>query len=154
MKLDILPIFQNERGMKNYLVTNFRRVQDLFAETDAYKTYVTNPWRLVGTTGEPAYQNGWAQYNAGDGYQDPTGFVKDIDSFVHLKGIIRSGSLGTVYTLPEGFRPPFHTRFVTPSSAGLASVDVLSNGNVQVGGYLSGGSNAYVFLSNIHFRTL
>ncbi len=30
MKLDLLPIFQNDEGLKRYLVTNFRRIQDLF----------------------------------------------------------------------------------------------------------------------------
>lgn len=30
MRLDLVPIFQNEQGIKNYLVTNFRRVAELF----------------------------------------------------------------------------------------------------------------------------
>lgn len=28
MRFDLLPIFQNEQGIKQYLVTNFRRIQD------------------------------------------------------------------------------------------------------------------------------
>lgn len=32
MKLDLSPIFQDENGLKRYLVTNFRRIQDLFSE--------------------------------------------------------------------------------------------------------------------------
>ncbi len=34
-KLDLLPIFQDERGLKNYLVTNFRRIAIAIAPLEA-----------------------------------------------------------------------------------------------------------------------
>lgn len=33
MKLDILPIYQEDSGLKNYLVTNFRRIVDGLGNT-------------------------------------------------------------------------------------------------------------------------
>lgn len=32
MKLDLVPVFQDPRGAKAYLVNNFRRIADLFAQ--------------------------------------------------------------------------------------------------------------------------
>ncbi len=62
-------------------------------------------WHEVGgTVGEPALQNGWT--NIGMPWSTMA-FAKDAAGFVHLKGAIvnSAGGAGTVFTLPEGYRP-------------------------------------------------
>lgn len=34
MRLDLSPLFQDDKGLKRYLVTNFRRIQELFTEVE------------------------------------------------------------------------------------------------------------------------
>jgi hypothetical protein len=100
-------------------------------------------WHAVGGSGEPAFQNGWA--NAGLG-TDPANaaFTKDATGVVHLRGQISGGtvspsrSLGAAFTLPEGFRPPSDVYFpalTTNGSNGITAgwVAVAPTGEVFVG---------------------
>jgi hypothetical protein len=58
---------------------------------------------LVGTAGEPPFQNGWQ--NIGGGGSE-AGFFKDALGIVHLKGnLIGPTSGSAAFTLPEGYRP-------------------------------------------------
>jgi S-layer homology domain len=59
---------------------------------------------LVGTAGEPAFQNGW--HNEDPSTSSAAGFFKDALGIVHLQGIILSPNNGaTAFTLPQGYRP-------------------------------------------------
>ena len=60
---------------------------------------------LVGTAGEPPFQNGW--HNIGSDHSE-AGFFKDALGIVHLQGGIltpTANSGSTAFTLPQGYRP-------------------------------------------------
>ncbi|KKK52619.1 hypothetical protein LCGC14_3103070, partial [marine sediment metagenome] len=50
----------------------------------------------------PTLLNSWVNYAA---TYDTTGYMKDGFGFVHLKGLVKSGVAGTIFTLPVGYRP-------------------------------------------------
>jgi hypothetical protein len=55
-------------------------------------------WHTVGGAGEPAFQNGWQSVNT-------TQFKKD-RGVVYIKGAVGvTGTPGTIFTLPVGYRP-------------------------------------------------
>jgi S-layer family protein len=58
-------------------------------------------FHLVGTAGEPPFQNGWGN----SGGFGRAGFFKDALGIVHLKGTLSGPGNGTAFTLPEGYRP-------------------------------------------------
>lgn len=113
------------------------------------KDLAVEPPHLVGDTGEPAFQNGWVNFDttawtAARFWKDPMGVV-------HLEGLIKSGTVGAgtpVFTLPVGYRPGSGVLFPTVSNAALGRVDVAPTGQVSV----AIGNNAYVSLSGISFK--
>ncbi len=90
-------------------------------------------FHIVGTAGEPPFQNGW--HNFGGGFSTG-GFFKDTLGIVHLKGnLTGAGSGTTAFTLPEGYRPA--EALVMPAAGGVAgpvaaNVAVLQDGQLQV----------------------
>jgi|SRR6478736_8349306 len=110
----------------------------------------TPSWRLVGTTGQPAFQNGWVNYGSNFA---PLSFWKDPMGWVSIRGLIKSGTTAavtTVFTLPPGFRPLYNEVFpvdIDPQVHGR--VDVYADGRVAV--IVS--SATYTSLSGIRFRT-
>ena len=109
-------------------------------------------WRLVGTAGEPQFQNEWE--NAGT--LDRVGFYKDREEVVHLKGAARGGtSNNAIFNLPPGYRPAAG-ELVTiavgcdcPLSSGTASVTV---GGSAGGISLNNATVSSVFLDGVTFR--
>lgn len=105
-----------------------------------------NPW--VNATFAGAWVNygglyTWAQYrDMGDGT-------------VMVRGLVKSGAPGTIFTLPVGLRPPGTEQFICLANAGsgAAAVSVLATGVVQLGAYFAGGDNTAVSLSGIRFGT-
>jgi hypothetical protein len=75
--------------------------------TTANSLVAPEAYHEVGAGGEPAFQNGASNVPSGA----PTvslqtaGFMKDHDGFVHLKGLVQSGTAQTVFVLPAGYRP-------------------------------------------------
>ena len=61
------------------------------------------PWRYVGDTDQPAFENSWA--NAGTGLP-MLAFRKREAGIVDIQGVIVSGATGAAaFTLPDGYRP-------------------------------------------------
>jgi hypothetical protein len=60
-------------------------------------------WHVVGAPGEPSFDNGWI--NSSIPSQDSVAFYKDRVGIVHLRGLAKGGSAGTIFQLPTGFRP-------------------------------------------------
>lgn len=91
-------------------------------------------------------QNGWQNYF---GYV-PGAYTKTPDGYVHLRGLVHSGSYGSVIGyLPAGCRPMEKEMFPSVDGInGLARVDVYPDGRVQ---HISG-NTAYISLSGISFR--
>lgn len=109
---------------------------------------------FIGTSGEPAFQNSWANY--GTPYLNAC-FYKDNSQVVHLAGMIKSGVVGdTAFTLPSGYLPGGQLSYSTIAGNGISRIDVLTSGNVQIINVGQGatGSNGYVSLSGITFLAM
>lgn len=66
------------------------------------------PWHNVGDANEPAFQNGWVNVFA----WEPVSFCIDDYGIVHVNfGMTNrnTGSGGTIFTLPSGYRPSVRT---------------------------------------------
>jgi len=59
-------------------------------------------WHYVGEAGEPAFENGWVNYEAG---APALAFRIREAGVVDIAGEISSGTTVAVFTLPEGYRP-------------------------------------------------
>lgn len=108
----------------------------------------TEDWHYVGAPGEPAFQNGWVNY---DTLNVQAAFCKDIYGVVHLQGLVKSGTVATViFTLPVGYRPKESTHHIMAGSQGdpMTSMHVYSSGEVDH----RTGTNAYNDLTGITFR--
>ena len=101
---------------------------------EAGGTLLPNPdtsWHEVGAAGQPAFQNGWVNYGAGN---NTVAFRKDALGFVHFKGSIHGPTANTVaFVLPAGYRPVATAG--VPVSAGTSTttasfVTIYSSGNV------------------------
>lgn len=79
------------------------------------------------------YQNSWVDFGAPYG---AGAFRKDAMGFVHLKGVIKSGTPTSVaFTLPSGYRP-LSTRAFLSSDGGtnLGDVEIASTGTATIKG--------------------
>lgn len=107
----------------------------------------------VGTSGEPAYQNGW-----GDGAGSGLYFRKESEGTVRLRGravdAVSVASGETIFTLPVGYRPLANELFpciaASGSSVYLAQVFVLSTGEVQFA-TLSGAAPPGGYVDDLRF---
>lgn len=105
-------------------------------------------YHLIAATGEPPFQNAWGNWGAP---QLSAGYLKDPLGFVHLQGVIKSGTVGAVaFNLPPGLRPPATVGpFAVVSNGGLGAVQIASTGDVTIA---APSSNVYVVLDGIHFQ--
>jgi hypothetical protein len=119
--------------------------------------YLGTPWYLVGDTSKftdnyesiPAFTNSWVDY-AGS-VQAQAGFRKNQFGRVFLKGLIKSGTIGTsAFTLPVGYRPQeqFNFASIDGSDAG-ARLQIHTDGTVTP----VNGSNAKFSLDMVSFET-
>lgn len=93
----------------------------------------------------PTLLNSWV--NNGSGWA-AAGYYKDAFGFVHLKGLVKSGTVGAaIFTLPSGYRPAENETFAVQSNTAFGYCNVGSDGNVGA----SGGSNVNFSLSGIVF---
>ncbi|XHX78800.1 MAG: hypothetical protein RBJ76_02385 [Stenomitos frigidus ULC029] len=94
----------------------------------------------------PTFQSGWVNYG---NVFNPAGYFKDSLGIIHLRGLVKNGS-GTIFTLPEGYRPAFrevHGVAADPNVAGR--VDILTDGQVQQVVPVNG---SWISLDGITFR--
>jgi hypothetical protein len=107
---------------------------------------------LVGTPGNPPFGPGFS--NLGQGFA-PVGFYKDQFGIVHLQGVAAGPATGTVFALPDKYRPA-SVRYQnvgtgTPSSSGSPYVGRMSidaAGNVT----MFDGGGGFLSLEDIEFR--
>lgn len=94
----------------------------------------------------PTFTNSWVNYGGTFGN---AGYMKDSLGFVHLKGLIKNGTIAqSAFTLPAGYRPAVDTAYAVNSNSAFGSVQVLNNGTVVP----LIGNNAFVYLDGITFR--
>lgn len=104
----------------------------------------TEEWHYVGDSGEPAFQNSWA--NAGDPYAPlrfrlvtgrgaSTGDIDTRRASLEIQGSVTGGDSGTVvFTLPDGFRPSHELHLpASDDLGGFVVLKVEANGDVSRG---------------------
>jgi hypothetical protein len=96
----------------------------------------------------PTLINSWTNFGGGN---PAAGYMKDALGFVHLRGMVGSGTVGAaILTLPVGYRPALSSaRFAAVSNAVFGYVSIDNAGNVV----LQTGSNVWVQLDGITFDT-
>lgn len=104
-----------------------------------------------GGTGEatwtaPTLSGAWVNYG---GAFSTAGYRKDSNGVVHLRGVVKSGTIGTaIFTLPAGYRPSMDMIFPVISNSTIGQINVTaSTGVVQC----NIGNNASVTLDGITF---
>ncbi len=107
----------------------------------------TEAIRYVGASGEAVFANSWVNYVAGF---EEAGYYKDLGGRIHVSGLIKLGTIGTVaFVLPGGYRPRARMIFTGVDGVGSSQrLDVLATGDVVP----MAGNNAYFSLSQINFR--
>jgi hypothetical protein len=100
----------------------------------------------VGNWNAPVLLNSWANYSS---MYDPAGYYLH-NNRVFIRGFIKSGAMDvSLFTLPLGFRPPFYLVIPVVTAGGPTRVEVRTNGDIILA---SGGTNAWVSISNVSFR--
>ena len=126
-------------------------------DADTLDGVSNDTWHEVGSAGQPAFTNGWVNAAVGP---SPAGaaFTKDATGVVHVRGQVKSGtvssnvSVGSVFTLPAGYRPSVmvYVPALTTNGSNVVTpawVGVHPDGFVTVGV----GDNAFVSIE-LSFR--
>lgn len=106
----------------------------------------TITWTAV--AGGVGFQNGWSDFGAP---YFGAAYCIDLQGFVHLRGLIKGGTLGlTAFTLPSGFRPVSSALCsATGGTITPATVQIDASGAVTP----NGTNNAFITLNGIVFGT-
>lgn len=106
-------------------------------------------WHEVGAIGEPAFANSWVNFGTDHA---TAAFRIDQEGWVHLKGLVKSGTSGNpIFTLPSGYRPRFTQRFVMAGSAAVSCTITIDSTGTVVPVLMTGATNAYFSLAGIQF---
>jgi hypothetical protein len=95
----------------------------------------------------PTLTNGWVNFDSAT--YPSCAYMKDEMGFVHLKGMVKGGTIGSnLFGLPPGYRPLKTTFFTVDSSNAWGQCIVSANGlvNAHIGGA------KWFGLDNITFR--
>lgn len=134
-----LPAIQQLQVDTLKVGTSLEVVKDM--TFDAIKPHV------IGVAGEPTFTNSWVIYGAP---YAKAAYIKDANGWVHLLGVIKSGTLGQpAFTLPPGYRPQVAPGpFAVVSNGAFGRVDVGTDGTITP---QSPSSNLSVVLDGIVF---
>jgi hypothetical protein len=95
----------------------------------------------------PTFVNSWVNFGAP--YQT-AGYFKDAGGVVHIRGLIKSGTVGSAaFVLPTGYRPSATSIFTTSANSAFGETRIDASGNVTP----TTGSNVYFSLDGITFDT-
>lgn len=99
------------------------------------------------TWSTPTLLNSWVNYSITPGYAH-TGYIKDENGTVFIRGFIKSGTIGTtVFTLPVGYRPSQRILRSVMCNTNNGRLDIYNNGAVVP----TGGTNGW-FSLEISFK--
>jgi hypothetical protein len=105
----------------------------------------------------PTFSNSWVHFDATGTTFYQASYYKDKLGFVHLRGMIASGTCNAVaFTLPAGYRPLKNTLFAgsTQSSGAIGQytrIDVAPSGALTPGAGASPCNNGWLSLDGITF---
>jgi hypothetical protein len=115
-------------------------------------TVAQDGWHAVGAAGEPAFQNGWSNFDA----LRPLRYRKSPDGRVMLQGIAKGGTVGPtfpVFTLPAGYLINLPgvsgVGFAVASNGLYGAIGVSTDGKVAV----NSGSPVWVDFDGVDFDT-
>jgi hypothetical protein len=75
-----------------------------------------------------SFSNSWVNYG---GVTDDAGYMKDPMGFVHLRGCIKDGTVGsTAFTLPSGYRPTATKYFSIFATSAFGVLRIQADGTV------------------------
>jgi hypothetical protein len=107
---------------------------------------VQEDWHYIGEAGELPFENSWENY----GSHSFCAYYKDPLGNVHLKGLVRNGTLGMpVFTLPVGYRPTTRGIFIVMSQSGTGRLNIDDDGSVEPS---SPSVSAWVSLDGVYLR--
>lgn len=126
----------------------------MFFKTDENRLYVYAGSIWVGFAKKqqenwiaPTLLNGWINFGSP---QSTAAYYKDDFGIVHLKGVLKSGSIGfSLFNLPVGYRPSEYINFAVISNNAIGKVAITPTGDVNS----SVGSNANFPIDGIAFRS-
>ena len=96
----------------------------------------------------PTLLNSWVNF---DTTFNSAGYYKDSFGIVHLRGLVKSGTVGVaIFTLPTGYRPVKTELFANVSNNAFGRIDIDVSGNV----ILTTGSNVSASLDGMTFRAV
>ena len=95
----------------------------------------------------PTLLNGWTNFG---GVYETVGYMKDEFGFVHLRGMIKGGTVGqNAFMLPEGYKPLKSQYHMCISADIVRTLNVQNNGGVFIS---SAASSNWVTLNGISFK--
>lgn len=112
-------------------------------------------WHYIGDPGEPAFLNGWSNYDAsathgGATYQHAA-FMKDNEGTVHIRGLVKGGTIGQpFFNLSHTYCPWFFHAFPAISNDAFARITVQFV-QPHCGVYAQSGSNIWVSLEGVSY---
>jgi hypothetical protein len=148
---DTVTATASPASVAEYLDMIANRLKAILGETNWYGTpdfTLASPWTTISGWTALSYVNSWADYGAG---WSTGAYCKDQFGFVHLKGLIKNGTVGaTIATLPAGYRPAYRQLFGCVSyTTGyvMGRTDVDTSGNI----ISAAGGNAFHSIHECNF---
>jgi hypothetical protein len=146
----------------NFAVTNsklgsFSVTGDKISSRSVGASQIALPegWHYIGDPGEPAFQNGWSNYDVGshDGaVWQHAAYAIDTNNVVHLRGLVKDGTVGaTIFTLPSNYCPWYYHLAPTLAADALARLTmtyITPDCSLSVSG---AASNSYVALDPMSY---
>lgn len=118
----------------------------ILAHSITYSEIRQEPWNYVDDTGQPAFENSWANHGSGN---ESCRFKLDELGFTVIEGVVAGGTSNTtIFTLPQAYRPQGHHIFaIETNSAAHGYAQVLNTGVVRA----VATSTTYVSLDGVRF---
>lgn len=127
-----LPPQKDSPDFDGWLIQVTQYLRDYLGVTD---------WTAV-----TVFSNSWINYG---GAEQAAEYCKDGMGFVHLRGIIKSGTVdSSAFTLPAGYVPQAMVRFSVISNSAIGYVGILASGEVRP---YAPSDNTWVSLDGITF---
>jgi hypothetical protein len=112
------------------------------------KALASEDVHLIGTAGEPPFQNTWHNAAPGD---SQAGFFKDALGIVHIQGSLIGPNNATAFTLPQGYHPA-KVLFMTIAGSGPIAANLTLSPDGQLRPFCAGGGTCFVGLDGLAFR--
>jgi hypothetical protein len=96
----------------------------------------------------PSLVNGYANYSTYPGYE-LCSFFKDKNGVVHIQGLVKNATDGTIFTLPVGYRPRGQEIHWVNGAGASARIDIYPHGDVNKNG--GGVTGSWLSLAGLSF---